>query len=108
MIIAKISEDVFMKDIETPQKLDDDTSRAFSTLGQMLKLAKIQKERKEREEALKEAGIDPSEVNLDQNFVDALDIDSNVLPKLMKKQIRSWIIYQDNKYKDKWDLIMTS
>jgi len=39
--------------------------RAFSTLGQMLKLAKIQKERKEREEALKEAGIDPSEVNLD-------------------------------------------
>jgi hypothetical protein len=31
----------------------------------MLKLAKIQKERKEREEALKEAGIDPSEVNLD-------------------------------------------
>jgi hypothetical protein len=41
----------------------------------MLKLAKIQKERKEREEALKEAGIDPSEVNLDQNFDDAMDID---------------------------------
>jgi len=31
----------------------------------MLKLAKLQKLRKEREEALKEAGIDPAEVNVD-------------------------------------------
>jgi hypothetical protein len=31
----------------------------------MLKLAKLQKLRKEREETLKEAGIDPAEVNVD-------------------------------------------
>jgi hypothetical protein len=65
MIMAKINEDVFMNDIENTKELDESTVRAFTTLGQMLKLAKIQKERKEREEALKEAGIDPSEVNLD-------------------------------------------
>ena len=73
----------------------------------MLKLAKLQKLRKEKEEALKEAGIDPSEVNVDQNFDDGMDIDSSVLPKLIKKQIRPWIIYQDNKNKDRWDLLMT-
>ena len=87
--------------------MDDNVRRAFSTLGQMLKLAKLQKLRKEREEALKEAGIDPAEVNVDQNFEEGLDIDSNVLPKLIKKQIRPWIIYQDNKSKENWDLLMT-
>ena len=73
----------------------------------MLKLAKLQKLRKEREETLKEAGIDPAEVNVDQNFDDDLDIDSSVIPKLIKKQIRPWIIYQDNKNKGHWDLLMT-
>jgi hypothetical protein len=58
MIITKVNEDVFLKELEEPT--DNNTKRAFSTLGDMLKLAKIQKERKEREEALIEAGIDPA------------------------------------------------
>ncbi len=72
-----------------------------------MKLAKIQKERKAREIALKEAGIDPSNVNLDAN-VEEVDFDSKMFVSINKKLLKNWIIYPDNKWKSYWDLIMTA
>ncbi len=39
MIINKVNEEVFLKDFDPP--MDETVKRAFSTLGQMLKLAKL-------------------------------------------------------------------
>lgn len=85
---------------------DEVAKRAFTTLAKILKLAKTQKDRKAREEALKEAGIDPTKVNLDEEF-DDIDIDSRIFLNVSKKLQKPWIIYPDNKYKQNWDLIMT-
>ncbi len=76
-------------------------------MAQVLKLAKKQKERKAKEQALKEAGIDPTKVNLDENF-DELDIDQRmILSSMNKKTQKKFIIYLDNKWKSYWDVIMT-
>lgn len=55
--------------------MDEAAARAFTTLGQILKMARMQKARKAKEEALKEAGIDPTKVNLDE-VEEEVDIDS--------------------------------
>lgn len=44
-----------------PKKIyvDEETAKNFQSLGQILKWAKQEKERREKEEMFKEAGIDP-------------------------------------------------
>jgi hypothetical protein len=79
---------------------------AFQTLAQVLKMAKLQKERMAREQALKEAGLDPTNMNLDGSF-EEVDIDSKMFLNINKKMQKPWIIYPDNKWKSQWDLIMT-
>ena len=56
---------------------------------------------------MKEAGIDPTKVNLDENFED-VDIDSKIFLNVNKKLQKSCIIYPDNKYKSYWDILMTA
>ena len=75
-------------------------------MAQVLKMAKLQKERMAREQALKEAGLDPTKVNLDGSF-EEVDLDSKMFLSINKKMQKSWIIYPDNKWKSHWDLIMT-
>jgi hypothetical protein len=70
-------------------------------------MAKLQKERLAKEQALKEAGIDPTKVNLDENF-EEVDFDSKMILSLNKKSQKAWIIYPDNKYKSYWDILMTA
>ena len=60
---------------DNEKDLEDAAARAFTTLGQILKMARMQKARRAKEEALKEAGIDPTKVNLD-DLEEDFDIDS--------------------------------
>jgi len=67
----------------------------------------MQKDRQVREQALKDAGLDPTKaLNLDEDFED-VDIDSKLLLNSNKKGQKRCIIYPDNKYKSYWDVIMT-
>ena len=62
----------------------------------------MQKARKAKEEALKEAGIDPTKVNLDEIEED-VDIDSKFQFKREKKDTKTWILYPDDQFKANWE-----
>ena len=69
-------------------------------------MARMQKARKAKEEALKEAGIDPTKVNLDEVEED-VDIDSKFQFKMAKKDTKTWILYPDGLFKTNWEKIMS-
>ena len=66
----------------------------------------MQKARKAKEEALKEAGIDPTKVNLDEVEED-VDIDSKFQIKRDKKGSGKWILYPDDQFKANWEKVMS-
>ena len=66
----------------------------------------MQKARKAKEEALKEAGIDPTKVNLDEVEED-VDIDSKFQIKRDKKDSKTWILYPDDQFKTNWEKVMS-
>jgi len=72
-------------------------------------MAKKQKERREREKALKEAGIDTSKVNLDEQSVDEnVDLDAKMKYRLNRKNgMKSYIIYPDGRFKENWEKLMS-
>lgn len=71
------------KDEEDTEIVHDERARrAIFTLAQVLKIARVQKERRDREEALKEAGINPLHANslLDEEL-DDIDFDMKIVSK---------------------------
>jgi hypothetical protein len=64
-----------------------------------LKWARQEKERREREAAFKEAGIDPANIKInevEENIPD-IDLDAKLASRLVKRNnIKRWIIYPED------------
>ena len=70
-------------------------------------MARVLKARKEKEEALKEAGIDPANVNLDE-LEEEPDIDSKFNFRANRKDdMKTFIIYPDGIFKSNWEKVMS-
>ena len=70
-------------------------------------MARALKARKEKEEALKEAGIDPANVNLDA-LEEEPDIDSKYDFRANRKDgMKTFIIYPDGRFKSNWEKVMS-
>jgi len=70
-------------------------------------MARILKARKAKEEALKEAGIDPTNVNLDA-IEEEPDIDSKFNFRANRREdIKRFVIYPDGRFKQDWEKVMS-
>lgn len=63
-----------------PKKIyvDEETAKSFRSLGQILLWAKQEKERREKEEMFKEAGIDPSKINQQEEIIPEIDLETKL------------------------------
>ena len=80
-------------------------------MGQILKWAKQEKERLEREEMFKEAGIDPALANIKDpdEIMPEIDLDAKLAIRSVKSHnLKRWIIYPEDSVKSAWDILMTA
>ena len=90
--------------------IDEETAKKFTSLGQILKWARQEKERLEREEMFKEAGIDPAMANIKNpdEMIPEIDLDAKLAIRSVKNHhLKKWIIYPEDFGKSSWDIFMT-
>lgn len=91
--------------------MDEDAARGHATLGQILKQAKLEKQRREHIEVLKEAGIDPTKIMEEGStrHLNELDIDAKIKGFMNKgaQEEKKWMLYPDSAFKSYWDIVIT-
>lgn len=85
-------------------------AQSLATLGQLLRTLKAEKERRMREEALLEAGIDLDNKDIDINH-DVFFADEAIAKRLagrrIKRENKTCMIYPEDRFRAYWDIIMT-
>lgn len=100
-------------DREEEKKAEEEmqANKAMQTLGALLRQLKQEKERRARIEALKEAGIDPNQHNLEKHkdiyFEDDVIAAQLANRRNVNNKKKRFMVYPEDRFRAYWDYLMT-